>query len=138
MTASYYDVALPVPLRQTFTYAVPGALTRDVVPGCRVVVPFRRKAMIGVALEKRDRAPNVGEIREIVETLDPLPALTPQLIELGRWIAGYYLAPVCEVFRTMLPPTVEVRAERLLILTGAGRDYLREIASLTNRSAAGG
>ena len=136
MPGLFYDVALPVPLRNTFTYTVPGALSRDVVPGCRVVVPFRRKAMIGVALEKRDRAPVVGEIREIVETLDPLPALTPQLIELGRWIAGYYLAPIGEVFRAMLPPTVEVRAERLLILTAAGRDYLRELGSLTNRSEA--
>ena len=136
MAGLFYDVALPVPLRQTFTYAVPGALTRDVVPGCRVVVPFRRKAMIGVALEKRDRAPDVGEIREIVEILDPLPALTPQLIELGRWIAGYYLAPVGEVFRAMLPPTVEVRPDRVLLLTNAGRDYLHEIASFSNRSEA--
>ncbi len=136
MAGLFYDVALPVPLRQTFTYAVPGALSCDVVPGCRVVVPFRRKAMIGVALEKRDRAPDVGEIREIIEILDPLPALTPQLIELGRWIAGYYLAPIGEVFRVMLPPTVEVRPDRLLLLTDAGRDYLREIASFSNRSEA--
>lgn len=134
MTASFYDVALPVPLRQTFTYAVPGALARDVVPGCRVVVPFRNRAMIGVALEPTARPAATEKIRDIVEMLDPVPALAPQLIELGRWIAGYYLAPVGEVFRAMLPPAVEVRAERILILTGAGRDYLRELASLTNRS----
>jgi primosomal protein N' (replication factor Y) len=90
--------------------------------------------MIGVALEPATRPAAAGKIREIAEILDSLPALTLQLIELGRWIAGYYLAPVGEVFRTMLPPTVEVRAERLLILTDAGRDYLQEIASLANRS----
>src|SRR5574341_2690973 len=100
MTARYCEVALPVPLRNTFTYAVPGALAPDLVAGSRVVVPFRRKALIGVVLELdqpelHGRAPEGKEIREVVEVLDPLPALTPQLIELGRWIAGYYLAPAC-------------------------------------------
>ena len=38
--------------------------------------------------------------------MDILPALTPKLIELGNWIAGYYLAPIGEVFRGMLPPSL--------------------------------
>jgi primosomal protein N' (replication factor Y) len=152
---AYCEVALPVPLRRTFTYSVPAALDGRVAPGSRVVVPFRRRAMIGVVVEVRDqefstakekakddaeaqRTPSGAEknIREIAEVLDGVPALTPSLVELGKWVASYYLAPPGEVFRAMLPPAVEVRHERELGLTDAGREYQREIQSLTNRTAA--
>jgi primosomal protein N' (replication factor Y) len=55
-----------------------------------------------------------------------LPALTPKLIELGHWIAGYYLAPVGEVFRAMLPPVTELRTERQIVLTDAGPAAARQ------------
>ncbi len=48
MAAAYCEVALP--LRSTFTYAVPGPLAEVVVPGSRVVVPFRNRALVGVVL----------------------------------------------------------------------------------------
>jgi len=54
--------------------------------------------------------------------LDFVPSLTPKLIELAHWIAGYYLAPVGEVFRAMLPPVTELKSQRQIILTDAGRE----------------
>ncbi len=134
--AAYCEVALPVPLRRTFTYAVPAALNGRVEPGSRVVVPFRRRAMVGVVLEIGGRPPQAKEVREIAEVLDGAPALPPALVELGKWVASYYLAPPGEVFRAMLPPAVEVRHERELRLADAGREYQREIQSLTNRTTA--
>jgi primosomal protein N' (replication factor Y) len=112
---------LPVPLRTTFTYAVPESLREIVQPGTRVIVPFRKKAMVGVVVELTDRAPEGTKIREITKALDRVPALTPKLIDLGHWIANYYLAPVGEVFRAMLPPVIEMRTQRLIVLTEAGR-----------------
>jgi primosomal protein N' (replication factor Y) len=50
-----------------------------------------------------------------------VPALTPKLIELGQWIAGYYLAPIGEVFRAMLPPVTEIARKRQIVLTEAGK-----------------
>ena len=41
-----------------------------------------------------------------------MPALPEHILELGRWVAGYYLAPVGETFRAMLPPAVELRVAR--------------------------
>jgi primosomal protein N' (replication factor Y) len=163
----YCQVALAVPLRRTFTYAIPASLEGRVEIGSRVVVPFRRRAMIGVVVDvhnrtaetpRRDGGANTPPaekpkskpqprrhgggtegtekiIREIAEALDGAPALTPSLVELGQWVASYYLAPVGEVFRAMLPPAVEVRHEREVRLTDAGREYQREIQSLQNRSA---
>ena len=93
--------------------------------GRRVVVPFRNRPMIGVGLAESERAPEIQRIREIVELMDRVPALPPKLIELGHWISRYYLAPIGEAFRAMLPPEVEVRHDREYSLTDAGRDYLR-------------
>ncbi len=121
MSLPFCNVALPVPLRTTFTYAVPESLREIVQPGTRVIVPFRKKAMVGVVVELTDHAPADTKIREITKALDRVPALTPKLIELGHWIANYYLAPVGEVFRAMLPPVIEMRTQRLIVLTEAGR-----------------
>jgi primosomal protein N' (replication factor Y) len=117
MSLPFCNVALPVPLRKTFTYAVPESLREFAQPGARVLVPFRKKAMVGVVVELTDHAPEDAKIREITKALDRVPALTPKLIELGLWIANYYLAPVGEVFRAMLPPVVEMRTQRLIVLT---------------------
>src|SRR5229473_4585214 len=121
MSPPFCNVALPVPLRTTFTYSVPEALRDSVRPGSRVLVPFRNKSLVGVVVECVQHAPPTTKIREISKILDFLPAVTPKLIELGHWIAGYYLAPVGEVFRAMLPPVTELRTERKIVLTDAGR-----------------
>src|SRR3984893_18724715 len=67
--------------------------------------------------------------REISKVLDVIPALTPALIELGYWIAGYYLAPVGEVFRAMLPPVTELRAQQQITITAAGRQLVDSTSS---------
>ncbi|HYL10045.1 MAG TPA: primosomal protein N', partial [Candidatus Acidoferrales bacterium] len=120
MDAPYCEVALPVPLRSVFTYAVPIPLREQTVPGSRVVVPFGRRAMVGVALSRTNEKPEGPQIREIVQVLDGNPALPPALVELGRWVADYYVAPVGEVFRAMLPPLVEVRTKREVFQTPSG------------------
>src|ERR1700716_1602940 len=121
MNKTFCNVALAVPLRTTFTYAVPEHLREAVQPGVRVLVPFRQKSLVGVVVDLPERAPEKAKIREISRVLDVIPALTPKLIELGHWIAGYYLAPVGEVFRAMLPPVTELRTERRVALTDSGR-----------------
>jgi primosomal protein N' (replication factor Y) len=121
MTLPFCNVALPVPLRMTFTYAAPETLRGTVQPGSRVLVPFRKKTLVGVVVEMAESAPEGTKIREILRVLDFVPALTPKLIELAHWIAGYYLAPVGEVFRAMLPPVTEVKSQRQIVLTEAGR-----------------
>ncbi len=121
MTESYCNVALAVPLRTTFTYAVPEPFRAQVQAGSRVLVPFRKKAMIGVVVEMTAKVPPGTKIHEIQKVLDLLPALTPKLLELGQWIANYYLAPVGEVFRAMLPPVTEISLRRQIILTDTGR-----------------
>ena len=121
MSLPFCNVALPIPLRNTFTYAISEALRDSVQPGSRVLVPFRNKSLVGVVVECVQHAPPGTKIREVTNLMDFLPALTPRLIELAHWIAGYYLAPIGEVFRAMLPPVTELRTERQIVLTDSGR-----------------
>ena len=132
MAPRYCEVALPVPLRSAFTYAVPASFDGEPLAGRRVVVPFGRRAMTGVILAESDCAPDLARlktpVKEIAALMDPLPALPPKLIELGHWISRYYLAPVGETFRAMLPPEIELRHDREYRLADAGRSYLRELS----------
>jgi primosomal protein N' (replication factor Y) (superfamily II helicase) len=129
MIPRYCEVALPVPLRSTFTYAVPDSLQNEDLVGRRVLVPFRNRAMVGVGLSVSDRAPAIARVKEISELLDPVPALPAKLIELGHWISRYYLAPIGETFRAMLPPEIELRHDREYRLTDAGRAYFQKLAA---------
>ena len=129
MTPRYCEVALPVPLRSTFTYAVPDSFQNEDLVGRRVLVPFRNRAMVGVGLSVSERAPAIARVKEISELLDPIAALPPKLIELGHWISRYYLAPIGETFRAMLPPEIELRHDREYWLTDSGRAYFEELAA---------
>jgi primosomal protein N' (replication factor Y) (superfamily II helicase) len=128
MNASLCNVALPVPLRTTFTYAIPEHLRDSAQPGSRVLVPFRKKSLLGVIAEFTDSVPQGTKLREITKVLDLAPALTPKLIDLAQWIAGYYLAPVGEVFRAMLPPLTELKTQRQVVLTQVGHEAAESLS----------
>ncbi len=137
MSERYVNVALPVPLRRLFTYRVPEALEAQVEVGSRVVVPFRNRVLVGVALELTDRPERVEGIKSILDTPDVIPALTESVARLGRWVAEYYLAPPGEVFRAVLPPAVEIRRERHFSLTPAGLERLGDAAQESSGSEIG-
>ena len=122
----FCDVALPVPLDATFTYRV-GA-TAPVVGG-RVLVPFGQQRMAGVVVKLHDTKPNV-KTKEVLKALDAAPLLDAPLLELADWIAGYYLAPVGEVFRTMLPVMSEVRRIREYRITDTGYTELHRASEV--------
>jgi primosomal protein N' (replication factor Y) (superfamily II helicase) len=128
MKSFFCNVAVPVPLRNTFTYAIPEPMRGVVQPGSRVLVPFRKKSLVGVVVEFVDTAPEDAKVREIGRVIDFFPALTPKLMELGQWIAGYYLAPIGEVFRAMLPPLTELRSQRQIVLTESGREASQSVS----------
>jgi len=118
----FCDVAVPVPLDATFTYRIPENSPEPVVGG-RVIVPFREQRLSGIVTELHDREP-AFTTRRLSQVLDSTPALTPELMQLGRWIAQYYIAPVGEVFRTMLPLSAEFRRVLGYRITDKGIDAL--------------
>ena len=127
----FCDVALPVPLDMVFTYRVPSEVSP--VVGGRVLVPFRQQRMTGVVVELHDREPSV-KAKSILSVLDASPVLDQQLLRLGRWIADYYLAPIGEVFRTMLPLNAEFKRGIAYRITREGQLALH-LAGMSGSSA---
>lgn len=99
----FCTVALPRPLRQTFVYRIPGRLAGSVEPGARVLVPFRRRKMVG-CVDRLQKETDLDRVREVLDVLDPDPMVPPSLLALCRWTAEYYVAPPGLVLRAALPP----------------------------------
>ena len=126
---SYCEISLPVPLDRAFTYLLPPSWERRAQPGCRVVVPFAGRKLTGVILALRDHPGSSTSPPLAVERLlDDEPVFDPALIELARWTAAYYCAPLGEVLRTMAPLSAQVRATRIYHLTPTGRDAARQLS----------
>jgi primosomal protein N' (replication factor Y) len=121
---AYCEIALPVPLDRTFTYAVrEGQLPQR---GARAIVPFRNEKLIGVVTATGGKAPVDFEVRFLEAVLDDEPLLSDHLLSLAEWMAQYYLAPLGEVLRGMLPLMAEVRRTVYYRITDLGRDLLAE------------
>ncbi|HWX54935.1 MAG TPA: primosomal protein N' [Verrucomicrobiae bacterium] len=122
---SFCDVALPVPLDMVFTYRI-----ADQVPeiGARVLVPFRNERLSGVVTAVHDRPPSM-QAKTVLQVLDTEPVLDATLIKLGQWIAQYYLAPVGEVFRGMLPLAAEIKKAKLYRIMESGHEALHASAT---------
>jgi len=126
----FCDVALALPLDMAFTYRVPPEAMP--VVGGRVLVPFRQQRMSGVVVALHDRKPSVAT-KDVLGVLDSTPVLDDQLLRLGRWIAAYYLAPLGEVFRSMLPLMAEFKRAVGYRITEQGQMALH-IASTSGSS----
>jgi primosomal protein N' (replication factor Y) (superfamily II helicase) len=122
----FCDVAVPVPLHMVLTYRVPEEMSAAV--GSRVIVPFRRQRLAGVVTELHDHAPKVTA-KSVLKVLDGTPALSEELLRLGQWISDYYLAPIGEVFRSMLPLNAEFRRAIVYRITEGGHMALHQAST---------
>src|SRR6202021_1871502 len=114
------------------TYLVPDSLT--VQPGQRVQIPLATRKATGIVLRAGSALPPGIAARPILRVLDPEPVLTPDLLELGLWIADYYVAPIGEVYRAMLPLRAETRRTRSVRLSDSGQQKLLEINDAGNET----
>ncbi|MCC6930585.1 MAG: primosomal protein N' [Gemmatimonadaceae bacterium] len=97
------DVALPVPLFRTFSYAVDRDFAHPIAVGSRVVVPWRNRADVGIVVAT-DAAPLEGvKYKAVTAVPDPEPALSPSLVATCHWLADYYVAPLGMTLRSALP-----------------------------------
>ena len=112
--SEYAEVAIPVAFHGTLTYGIPQNLKDGVRLGARVEVPLGSKLTTGFVVALLDRAPvAAGKIKAIRSVLDEdEPALIPEIIELCRWAAEYYIAPLGEMLRVALPANMASRGRR--------------------------
>ncbi len=136
---NYVDVMVPVHVNQKFTYKLPPSLKSLARVGSRVLVPLGRTFTTGyiVAVREALRAGtslSETEIKPVEELLDLTPPLTPEVLEITRWVADYYAAPWGEVMRAALPGGINTSVEQTISITDLGRNSLK---SALPASAAG-
>lgn len=118
--AQYVEAAIPVPLRQTFTYRVPEQLRTKLKLGARLLLPFGRRNITGYAVGLHDKLPadielDESKIRDIIEITDDEPFITPEILKLTQWAAGYYASFWGEMLKASLPAGInsnKVRTKR--------------------------
>ncbi len=124
MVGQFVDVALPVPLERAFTYSVHGDVP---AVGARVLVPFSGQRLMGVVVRVHTDAPEPGiEVKPVQQVLDDTALLPDELMRLAEWIAQYYVAPLGEVLRGMLPLNAEIRRVLLYRIAEPGKRVLYE------------
>lgn len=128
----YAQVAVSVHLTRTFTYRLPPAMRCSARVGSRVMVPLGAKPVTGyiVALLTRLRSGTSlveSDIKDVQELLDSDPPLTPELLEITRWVSDYYAAPWGEVMRAALPAGINASVEQIVSITPIGREEMANL-----------
>jgi len=115
----YVEIALPIPLRRTFTYRL-GAQMRDVAQlGSRLIVPFGKRKLTGFAVEFYDELPadsglEDSAIKDAIELVDEEPLITQEILKLTQWTADYYMASWGEVLKASLPAGIDPSGENFI------------------------
>lgn len=103
----FFSVALPTPMRCSFEYTAPEPLDAsrsNILPGCRVLVPFGKQTLVGVVVAVADTASYaVEKLKAIIEVLDTKPILSSEVLQLCQWTSDYYQHPLGEVLHAALP-----------------------------------
>src|SRR5256712_7416617 len=107
--ANYVRVIVDRAIHRELDYSVPESLAERVGVGSRVRVPFRDKSALATVVGVLEHSEAKG-IRPIEAIIGDAPILSEQLLELARWISGYYCCPIETVMRSMLPQVIR-RAE---------------------------
>lgn len=134
--AGVVTVAVPVPALPALSYRVPDGMAVPPVGG-RVRVPLGPRVVTGCVLDAPDAeaggarppAPE-GDLKDLLESLDPEPYLPRHVIDLALWVAEYYACGPGESLAAAMPPLASgrgggFRQERVARLTAAGRDALQ-------------
>ncbi|NNE66023.1 MAG: primosomal protein N' [Pyrinomonadaceae bacterium] len=136
----FVDVALPVPLRRSFTYRLRKPAKVPLKIGARVIVPFGKRKLTGYAVGTHDfldPALDIDEskIRDVIEVVDEEPLLTAEILSLTQWAAGYYASSWGEMLKGSLPAGINSLIETVLTaaetepegLSGLESDIFKEV-----------
>ena len=96
------EIAVALPVWETFTYRAPPNLLPGAIPGRRVLIPFGPRRVTGYVLGPAPDTPGT-EIKDILDILDGGRLFPEKMIPLFRWLADYYIYPLGEVIRGALP-----------------------------------
>lgn len=99
---------IPLNKLQYFSYSIPEKLEKDTKPGVEVKIPLGKKKISGVVFNTTSIQPKF-KLKNILEVVDIIPAMSPNQLKLAQWISEYYYTSLGIVIKTMLPKRVGAR-----------------------------
>lgn len=99
-----------------FSYRIPDALTENVLPGCRVFVPFgrgntKRQAFVFFVRKEAHSSQNEA-LKEICDVLDTIPVLNEELIAVAIYLAEHTFCTLFDAARALFPKGLSLRTVR--------------------------
>jgi len=125
----FVEVAVCLPIRKTFIYAVPEGMCVTPLAGKGVVVPFGRRFLSGFVLGPAKGFPPGKKILPIRQVLDDETSLSKDFLAFLEWVADYYIQPLGAVIKTALPTGIHLRSREIYAITDKGLQSLETLSA---------
>lgn len=125
----YASVVLEISIDRTLDYGIPENLLAKISKGSCVKVPVRGKLFTGYVIDIKTSS-EYEKVLPISELLIDNGIVTPDLFELALWMAKYYCAPLQNVFKVILPPSIRQNAkhkQQLFVMRKKTREELKDL-----------
>jgi len=121
----YIEVAISLPVHDTFTYSVPEIFQPYIEVGKRVLVPFGKRQVTGYITKLiEDCSHNL--VKSIFDVLDEKTLFPLSMLPFFKWISDYYFYPLGEVIKCALPSGLNLYDSATIKITCSGRKALSE------------
>ncbi len=102
--------------------------------GARVLIPLGTSLTTGYIVDLHDTLQadtNISEagVKDVEQVLDADPVITPEVLQITKWVSEYYASPWGEVIKAALPPGISASIEQFLKITPQGRTHLEALSA---------
>ncbi|MEJ5285746.1 MAG: Helicase PriA essential for oriC/DnaA-independent DNA replication [Candidatus Kapaibacterium sp.] len=132
-TTLLVDVFPLAPVEIYYTYILETSEQKNFV-GHRVVIPFNKRKIMGIIYQEHrgeldfDRS----KLKKIIEVVDDKPIIPEKMFQLARWVADYYITPMGEVLKNIIPPKLKIPEKKYIQFIGVS-DFEKNILNKTEQ-----
>ncbi|HEY4485765.1 MAG TPA: hypothetical protein VI702_05550, partial [Nitrospiria bacterium] len=116
-------------------YSIPDSLKDRIVPGLRVLAPFRSAWRVGV-VTRRLKSSEFTPLKPLVAAIDEAPLLDRPMMALTRWLSEYYVTGWGTAIKAVLPSGMDLKPGRAHRITEKGLESLLNPGPRTTRDQA--
>lgn len=117
---------------RTYSYLVPEALKHVVSIGSRVIVPFGmgNKQLEGYVVDIKGSIDfDASRLKPVARVLEEEPVMSPQLVQLAKWMKDKYLCYYLDAIQAIVPSPVRTKSSYIIELID-GVDAYGKIAGI--------
>lgn len=116
---SSVEVALDLPVFDTYHYKIPDTMQDRACIGMRVLAPVGHRRLTGYIVGFSEPPENI-ELKEILDLLDEMPLFDEPMLKLYKFLSQYLFTPLGEVIRGSLPAGINVESRQKVSLSETG------------------